>query len=390
MSIFSAGMYSDRAEQTFLLRASSTPFTLNFYIALTMTDSTNPLVQAILNGPAGPPPLGVTSNFVNPPNIGPPVLNFTVATAVLTTIILAIRIFTKVYLMKAWDIEDYLIIPAWALGHVFITVEGFVIRDSGIGIDMWNLRLSRLLSGLRSLDNIYITYIVSVTLIKIAILVQLLRIFVPHRKANMILWWTINFTIAIIGVFYTVILGFAIWKCNPREKAWNPLLPGTCYDTNIMYQITGIFNIISDFAIFIIPIWPVWKLQLPRGKKLGIIAVFATGLLDCITSIMRTYESWAITDSTNFSRIIALMGIWTTAETGLGIAVCCLPVMPRFLQFLRLRLHSPPKSRITKQSWSTKTSESERSDAYTISPVVTINHDGEKTSNTSRLDRDLM
>ena len=63
-------------------------------------------LQALLNGPAGPPPPGVTPNFVNPPN------HTTLAIAVMTvgltasTLVLLMRIYTKVYLIRSLALED--------------------------------------------------------------------------------------------------------------------------------------------------------------------------------------------------------------------------------------------------------------------------------------------
>lgn len=71
-----------------------------------------------------------------------------------------------------------------------------------------------------------------------------------------------------------------VFICNPREKAWNQLIKhGHCFDFTALFKSTGVFNVISDFAILILPIRSVWKLQLPLKKKIGICAIFATGFL---------------------------------------------------------------------------------------------------------------
>ena len=41
----------------------------------------------------------------------------------------------------------------------------------------------------------------------------------------------------------------------------------------------GAFSVVSDFYIFCLPIPGVWKLQLPPRKKVGVLAIFMTGLL---------------------------------------------------------------------------------------------------------------
>ena len=123
-----------------------------------------------------------------------------------------------------------------------------------------------------------ILYGITVTLIKIAILLQYLRIFVPDRKANMPLFVAIYIVSCCILVFYFVDTIFMIIMCLPREKIWDLLMPeGRCFDSHAAYMATGIFNVVSDFTILVLPMIPIWKLQLPFKKKVMILAVFSTG-----------------------------------------------------------------------------------------------------------------
>lgn len=81
-------------------------------------------------------------------------------------------------------------------------------------------------------------------------------------------------------IFYFVNTIFGIVLCSPREKIWNLLITtGHCFNTNAPAEATGIFNIISDLAILLLPVVPIWKLKMPLKKKLMIAAIFATGIL---------------------------------------------------------------------------------------------------------------
>ena len=71
-----------------------------------------------------------------------------------------------------------------------------------------------------------------------------------------------------------------IFSCQPREASWNLLITDYhCIDGQASRLATGLFNILSDFAILILPIVPISKLQMPLRRKLLLIAVFATGIL---------------------------------------------------------------------------------------------------------------
>ena len=54
---------------------------------------------------------------------------------------------------------------------------------------------------------------------------------------------------------------------------------GHCFNANALYMAVGVFNIVSDFAVLILPAVPISKLQLPLKKKITMIAIFATGFL---------------------------------------------------------------------------------------------------------------
>ena len=43
--------------------------------------------------------------------------------------------------------------------------------------------------------------------------------------------------------------------------------------------VSGVFNVITDFYVLILPISMVWHLQLSSKRKIGVIAIFLTGLL---------------------------------------------------------------------------------------------------------------
>ena len=72
---------------------------------------------------------------------------------------------------------------------------------------------------------------------------------------------------------------FEIFECTPREKIWNPSLPGTCINIQLSFVITAVINIVSDVTILLLPLAWIWQLQMPVTRKLGVSAVFATGLL---------------------------------------------------------------------------------------------------------------
>lgn len=67
--------------------------------------------------------------------------------------------------------------------------------------------------------------------------------------------------------------------CFPVAKFWEPSIQGTCVDQLAVWYVMAGVNIITDFAIFIIPLPVIKSLQLPTKQKMLLVVVFSLGLL---------------------------------------------------------------------------------------------------------------
>jgi len=93
-----------------------------------------------------------------------------------------------------------------------------------------------------------------------------------YWAAHALIWGNLAFY---ISVFFTTVL-----QCVPQDKIWDPEhIGGHCINFNIAYIATGAVNVLSDFLILILPLLAIWRLHLALARKLGISAVFATGLM---------------------------------------------------------------------------------------------------------------
>lgn len=87
--------------------------------------------------------------------------------------------------------------------------------------------------------------------------------------------------IIITGLFYFSCIVALFVLCIPKpSESWTSLTYGTrCKRAVAMGNRQSIFGLISDVYIFILPLPVVLGLQMSLKKKLGIAAVFCTGLL---------------------------------------------------------------------------------------------------------------
>ena len=117
-------------------------------------------------------------------------------------------------------------------------------------------------------------------LVKASILLQYSRIFNPTGRNNLPIFIAIHVSLWIIILFYLPVMFFVIFECNPRECIWNKLATtGHCYNIIAILKATGVFNVISDFGILLLPMSSIWKLQMTLKRRLLISAVFAIGFL---------------------------------------------------------------------------------------------------------------
>lgn len=112
---------------------------------------------------------------------------------------------------------------------------------------------------------------------KLAILVQLRHIFRGTSRNS--IWWLATILMITSTLYY--IAGFITETaaCIPRQKIWDPSVKGICLDNNTSIWISGIFNLVLDVLIFLLPIYAIWRLKMAVKRKVGIYATFAIGLL---------------------------------------------------------------------------------------------------------------
>ena len=113
--------------------------------------------------------------------------------------------------------------------------------------------------------------------IKIAILLQYLRIFSAGRDTT---FWVYHVLIWVHVVYYLITPFLQIFQCYPVEKYWKPWIKGGhCMDYHRVRVISASFNSASDILIFIMPQKVIWNLQTSFKKKIGVSAIFLVGFL---------------------------------------------------------------------------------------------------------------
>ena len=121
-------------------------------------------------------------------------------------------------------------------------------------------------------------YSPAIFLAKLSILLQLRRLFdvartgKTHIAIHVLIW--ANFW------FYFPYLGATVFQCVPRAKIWDPfIMTGGCINLKAAFIAASAINVVSDWTILILPVYRVSQLQIETKRKIGVMAIFAVGLL---------------------------------------------------------------------------------------------------------------
>lgn len=104
-----------------------------------------------------------------------------------------------------------------------------------------------------------------------------LRVFAPRRWDKLSI--ASRLLILITCGFYLAISVAKICQCLPRPRIWDKTVRGHCLELTVLLDTSGIFNIVSDLCILLVPLKGVWNLQMNRNRKIGVYAIFTVGTM---------------------------------------------------------------------------------------------------------------
>ena len=132
--------------------------------------------------------------------------------------------------------------------------------------------------------------------VAIAILVN--RLLDPRRWRTRVL-----FTMSVVQVLLAIVPCIIVFaQCTPTEKLWDSSLPGRCWDSSILNDITYFmtaYTILTDIALAVMPITAFWKLNMPVRTKVGLCVMMGLTLLSAIVTIVKSTYLYLFTDKSD-------------------------------------------------------------------------------------------
>ncbi|KAF4445785.1 integral membrane protein [Fusarium austroafricanum] len=176
-------------------------------------------------------------------------------------------------------------------------------------------------------------YQLGISFFKVALLISYLRLLrgtTGHKTYRRI----ILMTIALVFTSHVGCTLALIFACTPVDKSWNPLKEGKCLAAGPSFTGYAVVTIVSDVVVAMLPIPILMKLEIKKGKKIGLIVIFMLGIFTTICSIQRYLQIDRIQNPKDGNS--TMLVLWGVIEFNVGNIVSSLPFLaPIFLKRAR-------------------------------------------------------
>ncbi|KAL8654919.1 MAG: hypothetical protein Q9226_003243 [Calogaya cf. arnoldii] len=295
--------------------------------------------------PALPPPPGVRSNFDNPVTRGPDVV---IASSICLTLMLSLvvmRFYTKIAIKRKLGWDDWLCIPATVrrqhllplrnlsdleqAGAIGFAAVSITLVHQAVGPHQWDVPVSHFTKDvLRKFIVVDVIYSPAILMAKLSLLSLYLQVFRPNPRLR----YAIHFGMVFVTLFYTgTFIAFCVLAIpQPGESLIGKILSNDVASLIPISVAQGGVNVASDLYIFLLPIPGVMQLQMPTRKKIGVCAIFATGSLACLASIMGLYYRTRLKRDSDVTWSLVDILIWVVIELHVGVMCGCMPALAGF------------------------------------------------------------
>ena len=185
---------------------------------------------------------------------------------------------------------------------------------------------------------------------------SILLFYLTLSKSQKIFQWATIATLVVVNVGGLSLTILNILQCRPVSAAWAPTVPSSANCTNIVtiYLSSAPLNIITDVAIFFLPMPILTSMRLPTKQKIILVITFGFGIFVAAVDIVRiAYLQDAQRDTlkyansqkssagniqrntSDFSWYASLSFMWSAVEVNVGIMCACVPALkPLMRRFL--------------------------------------------------------
>lgn len=275
------------------------------------------------------------------------------------------RAYSRAAIIKAWEIEDYVLTSAWVrlkrsttrckhpliLKQVFCTgysVCQYGQIDNGAGRHAIATSMENPQAPITSQKYAYAAQILllpALGLSKLSICLTYLRLFYSDKRERYMIQ-------ALVVLLVLLIISFdfdVAFQCRPVRVYWTEGRPDAKCSTDLAgFFVSGCLNIFVDFTLMAIVLPRVLKLQLHRRQRWALICIVLLGSLAIVAGIARMVRVGTTIHSPDFepSWDSYDVSIWTATEVYVCLICASAPGMkPIVVKILPKLLGSSLQSR---------------------------------------------
>ncbi|KAJ5112137.1 hypothetical protein N7532_000182 [Penicillium argentinense] len=233
-------------------------------------------------------------------------------------ILVPLRMYTRVYVIKAVGLDDHVFNLAWVfllLYTIFMTISGV----HGFGQPITSLDPDSAVNAVY-MEMVGQTFaILGMAIAKLSLGIFLLRIVV--KQWHRISIWISMVSLSIVSVMTAII--FWIQRL-PSESIYDPRVPGrTIVSVTPVAVLLGSWCAAVDFYFAALPWVFIWKLNMKFKEKMSIAISLSLGFIACACGIVRTIDLGGLSSS-NYTEDTVDLIIWSGVE--LAITLICVGI----------------------------------------------------------------
>ncbi|MCJ1467562.1 hypothetical protein MMC07_006187 [Pseudocyphellaria aurata] len=251
---------------------------------------------------------------------GDSVVRWTIVFGVIDTIAVMLRFYVRKYSGTKIAADDWMIMASLVPAYCMIVSASLWVSKGGAGKHMEELTASELTLLLKYIMPAMITYGLTITAVKISILLLYRRVFhTPIFKRATLVVGFLCIAWLCGNVFSELFL------CSPISAAWDPRLifSDHCRDFQAFLIGITVSNLLLDVIILCTPLPMIWDLNLTTRKKLEVTGVFLLGSFTCVSSLIRILSIGNIKDE-DFPYTFLSTYLWSHIEPATAIWCACL------------------------------------------------------------------
>ncbi|KAL8995928.1 MAG: hypothetical protein Q9188_006693 [Gyalolechia gomerana] len=284
--------------------------------------------------PLAPPPSGQTAHLTHPASNSYHAY-ITAAICIFLILIFAVlRTYSNIYIRRHRTLDDYTFMLATICTTIYISLVIALLSKGLFGTHVWELTLGEL----RNTPFLLVLLLESlwgpfVWFIKLSLFQLYLHLFGTLRWMK----WAVWMGIVVTGLFYLSITVAKLAMCAPRGSQTYIMAFSTarCSRAKVLGVITGVFNILSDLYLLIIPIPAILGLNVRTPKKMGTLAVFMTGIIAVTASILGLIYRIKLNSNKDDTWRIVPFYLAVLVEMTCGIVVLSMPAIAQIARHHR-------------------------------------------------------